>query len=318
MARMYRPLLAAAAVFTLIALACDGGADSSPNETPEPTDAGSDCSPARSHGSGATSASIQIGGEERQYLLHVPPSYDGSSAAPVVIALHGLGASAGELRDMTALADAAGARGMVTVFPEGTGAPRGWNAEALALGADDSAFLSALLDELATTLCIDEQRVYVAGYSNGGGMALRLACEASARIAAAAVVASTYPLCRADVPVLAFHGNADLVVPYEGGEAPGMTGIQAPVHRATSEWARGLGCDGLPRISRAAPDVELATYENCPKGDSETLLYTVLGGGHTWPGAAIELDPSLAGVTTKSISANEIMMDFFEGEGIEQ
>ncbi len=62
-----------------------------------------------------------------------------------------------------------------------------------------------------------------------------------------------------------------------------------PVHRAASEWALALGCDGLPTISRAAADVELSTYKRCTDGDGEALLYIVLDGGHTWPGAAVDI-----------------------------
>ena len=57
------------------------------------------------------------------------------------------------------------------------------------LGGDDVAWFTALLDELAATLCIDTERIYVAGFSNGAMMASVLACELSERIAAIAPVA---------------------------------------------------------------------------------------------------------------------------------
>ena len=312
---MYRPLLAAAAVIMLLALACDGGADSSPAEpTPSPEVVGG-CSPARPHAAGETRETMTSGAAERQYLLDVPPSYDGAASTAVVIALHGLGSSAEQLRDMTVLDSAATARGMIVVFPQGAEIPAGWNIENFPTEPDDSTFINDLIDALDETLCIDESRIYLSGYSNGGGMALRFACDSGGRVAGVAAVAATFPICQGDAPLIAFHGNADLVVPYEGGQAPGVTATLAPVHRAASEWARLLGCDGLPRISRFAPDVELATYANCPTASDDTLLYTVLGGGHTWPGAVIDLDPSLAGTTTRSISATEMMLDFFEAHG---
>jgi polyhydroxybutyrate depolymerase len=316
MRRMYRPLLAAAAAFTFVALACDGGdSDPTPTDSVPTAELTAGCSPASAHDVGESRETLTADGAERQYLLNVPASYEGSEKAAVVIALHGLGSSAADLARMTDLAGSAGERGMISVFPEGTGDSPGWNHEEFAVGPDDSAFLDAIVGTLAGTLCIDEARIYVTGYSNGGGMALRFACDGMTDVAAVAAVAATFPNCRGDTPLIAFHGNADLVVPYEGGVPPGATVALPPVHRAASEWARGLGCDGLPLISRASADVELSTYANCPAGDNEALLYTVLGGGHTWPGAAIDLDTAIAGATTHSVSANDLMLDFFDAHG---
>jgi polyhydroxybutyrate depolymerase len=298
----------------LIALACDSGGDpDSPSENDSPTTPPNTnaCTPARAHAPGETRETLISGDTERSYLLRVPPAYDGAVPAPLLLALHGFGSSAEQQRDMSALGESADARSVITVFPEGSGNTHGWNVAEFETGPDDSAFLQAIVDRLDDTLCIDETRIYATGYSNGGGMALRFACEAGGTIAAVAPVAATFPACQSDVPMIAFHGSADLVVPYEGGVMEGGTLALPPVHRAASEWARARGCDALPTIARPAGDVELSTYGNCPPGEPDTLLYTVIGGGHTWPGAALELDPALAGVTTRSISANELMLDFF-------
>ena len=310
---MVRPLLAIAAVFVLLAAAC--GSDGAPSDATvsvSPAIAFVPCSPALAHDAGETIDTLISGGIERQYIMRVPPGYDGSQATPLVFAFHGYATSARFTADTTGLAEATDARGWIAVFPDGAGPVKSWNVYAPGEGVDDIQFVRDLLAHLETSLCVDRARVYAAGHSNGGGMALRFACDLPDLVAAIAPVGATYIPCQADVPMIAFHGAKDPIVPYEGGLSP-IGGITLPpVHRATSEWARGLGCDGLPTISRAALDVELSTYQRCASGSGETLLYTVLDGGHTWPGAAVDLPVDIVGFTTRAISANELMLDFFE------
>jgi len=310
---MLRPLLAIAAAFTLLAVACKGGdSGAAPNATGAQDANAAACSPALGHDAGETTETLTSGGIERQYILRVPPGYDGSQPAPLVFAFHGYATSARFTADSTGLAAATDERGWITVFPDGTGTPQRWNVYDSAAGVDDTRFVRDLLAHLEASLCINPARVYAAGHSNGGGMALRFACDLPHLVAAIAPIGATYIPCQADVPMIAFHGAKDPIVPYEGGLSP-IGGITfPPVHRAASAWARALGCDGLPTISRAAAEVELSTYKRCTDGDGEALLYTVLNGGHTWPGAAVDIPVDIVGVTTHSISANELMLDFFE------
>jgi polyhydroxybutyrate depolymerase len=211
---------------------------------------------------------------------------------------------------MSALNAAADERGMIVVYPQGTGAIPAWNVDEVPAGPDDTAFIGALIDELEATLCIDSAQLFVTGFSNGGGMAQKLSCDIPERLAAAAPVAATYLACTGPVPVIAFHGTADMSAPYEGGQtASGV--VFPPVRRALSEWGRALGCDGLPLISRQGSEIELSTFVNCPAGEGEALLYTVLGGGHTWPGSPAPPDAAIAGPTTQAIDASARMLDFF-------
>jgi polyhydroxybutyrate depolymerase len=318
---MIRALPAMALVFVLFAVACSsskGGADNSTttpdaNVATEPTPAAADCSPARTHTPGEARETLTSSGMDRQYILRVPEGYDGSAATPLVFVFHPFNGTAQSMAELTAFGGAAEDHGgWISVYPEGTGTPQGWNAEGFSAGAADSAFVQDLLASLDASLCIDPQRVYATGYSNGGAMALRAACDMPDVFGAVAPVASTYPPCQAPVPIIAFHGAQDPTVPYEGGVTPDDGVSHPPVHRAVSEWARAQGCDPLPVISRAAPDVELATYGRCPLGDGEALLYTVINGGHTWPGATIDYPVDVAGVTTHEISATDLMIDFFE------
>lgn len=309
---MLRPLLAIAAAFTLLAVACKGGdSGAAPNAAGAQDSNAAACSPALAHDAGETTETLTSGGIERQYILHVPPGY-GAQPAPLVFAFHGYATSARFTVDSTGLAEATDERGWITVFPDATGTPQRWNVYGPAEGVDDTRFVRDLLAHLEASLCINPARVYAAGHSNGGGMALRFACDLPHLVAAIAPIGATYIPCQADVPMIAFHGAKDPIVPYEGGLSP-IGGINLPpVHRATSEWARGLGCDGLPIISRAAADLELSTYRRCIDGDGETLLYTVLEGGHAWPAGAVDTPADVGGVTTRPVGANELMLDFFE------
>jgi polyhydroxybutyrate depolymerase len=260
---------------------------------------------------------IVSNGAERRYLLHMPAgfprSYDGfaPAPAPLLIVLHGAGVSAQTVIELTAIADAADRRGMIAVFPEGL--DHTWNALGASASTSDTEFVAGLIGELSASLCIDVARVYIAGFSLGGSMAQRVACSRPDLIAAAAIVAAPMAACQGDVPIVAIHGDADPIAPYKGRPSMQPGGVSLPpIEQAISDWARALGCGAAPALSRPAPDVEVAAYSGCHRGDTSTVLYTVLGGGHTWPGATFDFPPEVAGRTTHSISANELLLDFFE------
>ena len=315
---MNRTLALLAVAALVLAAACSGGSGDSPDPTapapvPSATPAASPaCAPARAHPAGSSIETLQSGGLERRYILHVPSGYDGIIPAPLVFAFHGLAQYADSLDGITHLALATDDAGYVLVTPFGTGDPPWWNAYGLAQGADDPAFVDDLLSSLEATLCVDSGRVYAAGYSNGGGMALDAACVRPERFAAVAVVAAFYPNCSAAVPLLAFHGTGDPIVRYDGGETPPELGslTYPPVRRSVSEWATELGCGGLARISKPSPEIEVSTFPGCRGGDGEVLLYSIIGGGHTWPGG-FALPAEIVGKTTTEADATKLMLDFF-------
>ena len=110
------------------------------------------------------------------------------------------------------------------------------------------------------------------------------------------------------------------MIPYAGGApvlvgpvaesselAEGLDETQlAPVDQVVATWAEGFGC--APAVAdQPAEDVAHATYAECDEG-VQVELYTVAGGGHTWPGGLPV--PSL-GTTTSSISATQLILDAF-------
>jgi polyhydroxybutyrate depolymerase len=195
---------------------------------------------------------------------------------------------------------------VVTVYPDGL--VLGWNdgrtspdLQRLRGGADDLSFLRALVESLIADGVADPGRIVVTGSSNGGMMALRLACDMADRLAAIAVV--TAPLsaeqaqsCRPARPlsILVMNCTADATFPYEGGRTAGPPGQdfgRVLSAEATAErWRSWNGCRGEPE-RYVLPDrdpgdgtrIHLQASRGCA-GDTEVLLYTVQGGGHTLPG----------------------------------
>ena len=159
------------------------------------------------------------------------------------------------------------------------------------------AFLEALIGEIQQDWRVDPARVYVAGISNGGMMTHRLGCELSDKIAALAVVAGAKGEsdCMPVPPlsVILFHGTADLYVPLAGGlskkhilKYPGTPPpIHPPLKDAREFWISRLGCSSQPRVSGKSP-IRKETYTNANSG-CEVVIYTIEGGGHTWPGTVV-------------------------------
>jgi len=308
-------LIALSAVLVVFAWACGGGSEG-PSASPAASSEASPeseaaCGQPMPHVSGSADQSITSDGLSRTYILHVPPGYDGLKRTPLVLSFHGYSLSASFFAPYANFDVVADAQGFIVVTPDAVGSPSVWNSRAASGGTDDVTFVKELLAKLDGELCIDPDRIYAAGFSNGGGMALRAACDLPQQIAAIGVVGATYVNCREQVPLIAFHGLADPIVPFDGGDLPPERGGPFPsVRRSVSEWARTLGCDGLPLISRPSSEVEVSTFQRCPSGVTDVLLYSIIGGGHTWPGSAA-LPEYIVGMTTQQVDASAVMWDFF-------
>ena len=247
---------------------------------------------------------------ERRYQIYVPATYDWSPT-PVVLNFHGFSSDGGQEEFLTVMSAKAEAEGFILVYPEGTGAPLSWNGgaccgDAAAALTDDVGFVSALIDDLATYLCVDARRIYATGMSNGGFLAHRLGCELADRIAAVAPVAGVMalPACNPSrpMPVMHFHGTDDMLVPWDGDPAAGFPSVLD----STAGWVLRDGCDPMSSITFMNGDSICETWSGCD-GGAEVVLCTVTGGGHTWPGGS----PVPFGYTTYDLVANDAMWDFF-------
>jgi polyhydroxybutyrate depolymerase len=265
-----------------------------------------------------TNGAIVSSGQKREYLLHVPKSYDRARPTPLVISMHGAMNWPAFQKNVSRWNEAADDNGFIVVYPAGTGTGlKTWFME----GADtpsrmpDVRFISELIDTLEAAWNIDRARIYANGLSNGGGMAFVLSCTLSGRIAAIGAVAAAQSLPSSwcadstPVPMIAFHGTADPVVPYDGGKVWIAPEPFPSVPQWTADWARRNHCGPDPVDSVVAADVTRREYTGCARG-ANVVLYTVQGGGHTWPGGK-PLPKWLLGSTSNSIDATALMWAFF-------
>ena len=256
-------------------------------------------------------------GQKREYLLYVPRSYDRSRPTPLVISMHGAGLWGAAQRETSQWNTLADSVGFIVVYPSGIGGKgvRIWRAEPGAGLMKDIRFISELIDTLKASYNIDSTRIYANGLSNGGGMSFALSCTLSDRIAAVGMVAAAQTLpwswCtdKRAVPMIAFHGTADPEIPYNGGSSWISPRPFPSTPRWAANWARRNGCGANPVESTVAADVTRRTYTNCAD-EAAVVLYTVQGGGHTWPGGT-PLPKWFVGRTTRSIDATSLMWSFF-------
>lgn len=172
---------------------------------------------------------------------------------------------------------------------------------------------------------MDGKRIYATGMSNGGMMCYRLAAELSDRIAAIAPVAGTMAIenykPKRPVPVMHFHGAADKIVPFAGpsGRTPKFLGFKS-VEETVKICAKANGCPEEPDVTKL-PDtaddgtkVKRKTYRPDKEG-ADVILFVIEGGGHTWPGQ--EPPVGFIGKSTKDISANDLIWEFFQRHPME-
>jgi len=272
---------------------------------------------------------IDHGGESRAYELYVPGSYTGKTAVPLIVALHGRAGSAGRMARLTGFNQRAAEHGFIVAYPEARG--KAWNyvhdIPGYGEGPNDSEFIVSLTQKLGKEYNLDPGRIYVAGISNGGFMAQRLACYAPQRFAAfASVAAAGYGAlprsCPGHSPVnmLYIHGTADPRVPWQGlrMEVNG-TPQQVTLSMADSLkfWSRRNACGSAVESrelarSGASPGtfVRVLSASHCESG-AAVSLYAVVGGGHDWPGSRGVIPPSVAGRVNMDIHASDVIWSFF-------
>ena len=263
-------------------------------------------------------------GLKREYLVHVPPSYDGSKKMPVIIMIHGGGGNAESMERYVLIDKVADREGFLVVYPEGTGKTvLGTKIFSFDAGrcctpgkVDDVGFFSKMIDKLGEDFTIDKKRVYATGISNGAQMSYRLACELSDKITAIAPVSGIgfTPNCllKRPVPTLHIHGDSDPCEPYNGGMTGGSctkeflkaffnVDYKAPLVEVESvpqfieEWKT---TNNLPQDSKVSFRENDVTCETSSDSKSEVTLCTIEGGGHMWPGESYG-DPCKRGMDTK-------------------
>jgi polyhydroxybutyrate depolymerase len=212
---------------------------------------------------------------------------------------------------------------------------------------DDVAYVSGLVDTVTSAYCVDASRVFATGISGGAAFATELACKTDLLAGIAPVAGlNLVPPCQnaAPVTVLAIHGTGDALVAYDGvaadsaattaedGTLPTDAATETPeasdpsasptpdptqplrpfyngaVRSDVARWAAAFGCD-TATPGQPSTDVASETYTGC-RQDVTVALWTVEGGGHTWPGAAVV--PEGVGTQTDTVSATQVILDAFD------
>lgn len=122
-------------------------------------------------------------GKARAYTLVVPAGYQPKTPYPVVFGLHGNGGNGHGVRTSLDLERYAAGHA-IFVYPDGIGG--GWDLDNESTKNRDVALFDAILLSLHQSLCVDERRIFVTGFSNGAYMANQLACRRGERIRAIA------------------------------------------------------------------------------------------------------------------------------------
>lgn len=261
---------------------------------------------------------FEFDGEKRFYMVYVPDSYADMEKAPLVIYLHSYGWAAQTGMEYTQFNQIADKYDFLIAYPS---AKYNWNS---GIGdnpdwgtpdKDDVGFIDAMIDILIEDYRIDAEKIFATGYSNGGFMAYKLACQLSHRIAAIASVSGVFSTSTAfdchperEVPLLHIHGTNDAYVPMDG-----KTGWQS-VAETLDFWIQNNGCTETETYNIEDIDqsdectVEKILYSSCAN-QSQVIYYKVIGGGHTWPGAGPTGYP--AGKTNQDMDAGEVIWNFF-------
>jgi polyhydroxybutyrate depolymerase len=274
---------------------------------------------------GAGAESLTHGGVARKYVLHVPP---GPRPRPLFVMLHPGGSYVAQFRRISGLDAAADAAGAAVVYPQGLSGH--WNDGrtsgdgAPIRGGDDVGFLVALVERLVAEGIADPASVHLVGHSNGGMMAMRVACEAPERFQSVAAVSASLPAglpcpgAARPIAALVIRGGADPYLPLAGGRVKGeeRRGTVLSAEATLAAFAKRNGCtepESKRSASGSGPDatpVVVTTFRRCT--GAPTVGVAVEGGGHGWPG--FPYGPrmtAMIGPATPSFSAAHAIARFF-------
>lgn len=275
---------------------------------------------------------VEMPGEvpSRYYILNIPEHIDPIKPAPLVLMFHGGGGTPENIRNVSRFNRLAEQYGFVVAYPSGTGSnPRFlyWNVLASRTYAsqenmDDLGFVERLIKDIINKTNVDTNRIYAAGFSQGGMLSYRLACDPnlSAKIAAIATVGATMTVpheqCHASRPmsVISFHGAKDPIILYEGGissKIPRNDRIARDgVEEGLMYWIKLSGLDTKPVASGSRGAADMRQYGPNEQGQ-EIVSWVLQDGGHTWPGGTMNLPEWLMGPINRDIDASTLIWDFF-------
>ncbi len=278
---------------------------------------------------------ITVDKRVREYMIHLPPSYNNTSKLPVIFAFHGGG---GEYKktiryyNLNGLADE---NGFIVVYPNAIN--KAWSMSGVSSrvrnadnNVDDVKFISTLLDNLIAEYKADGKHVFCTGISRGGIFSLYLVWQLSDRIKAIAPLCASIPHAISDAytfnhptSVLLINGTEDPLINYNGGpgklnhrNAESETAIMVPTEELVNKIAKLNNCKSTAIITNF-PDIDKS--DGCTATDykyscdsSLVELIKVNNGGHTWPGGVQYLPKILIGKVCRDFNAEEKIFEFFK------
>jgi len=246
-----------------------------------------------------TTTSTTVASTERAYSKFIPSSYSKGTSLPLVVLLHGYGATGAMQESYMKFESVAETNKFILVYPDGTvdsSGRRFWNATDaccdFSSAVADDVYLLSILKEMESNYSIDAKRIYFVGHSNGGFMSYRMACKYPDRIAAIASLAgasyfkTTDCGAKSPVSVLQVHGTKDGTILYDGGQILG-TSYPGAVASA-SQWATFNQCtqNAVTRSTKfdlepniAGDETSVTAWTNC-QNSSEVELWTMEGAAH--------------------------------------
>jgi len=247
---------------------------------------------------------LDVGGLHR--VVTIRDVADASGLVPALILLHGASGSSVRMETVTGMTAIAEKAGFLVAYGDGTGTGRAvggeaWNADGCCAApaadkVDDIAYLNAVIDELVADHGVDPARVYLGGFSNGGMMSYRAACEIGERLAGIVVVGGALNVsdCQAPkaLPVLVIHGTKDPTVPYAGGAPNPVSAAKlgawtnASVADAAAYWSARDDCSAHSVVAESSALTD-DRYDGCADGSSLEVI-SLIGGTHRWPTSANE------------------------------
>ena len=243
---------------------------------------------------GTFSRSIEVDGETREYLIYIPNSYDTIKSVPLLLNFHGFGGSANEFMDDADMRSLAASNSFILVYPQGSSLDgfSHWNACPIGgdnkSDADDFGFVEAIINKVSSQYNIDVERIYSAGYSNGGMMAYGLANYRSDLIAAVASVSGAMLDCIGStshpMPVVHLHGTSDGVLPYNGSND--WNSVQSTL----DHWINFNNTTTNPTVSTFNSEGTTIEHYVYGQGDRSVSVehYKYIGGDHVWFSAAFQ------------------------------
>ncbi len=269
--------------------------------TPEPDD----------RARGTFVVALEHDGLEREAIVYVPESYSATADTPLVLNFHGFGGIARYHMEDADLRPQADRSGGLLVIPQGArldGSPH-WNPVALGgdnkSDVDDLGFVEALLEAIQAAYPYNADRVSAIGYSNGGMMALGLACSRSEWIASAGSVSGAFldETCDLSHPmsIITLHGTRDSTIPYNG------SGEYYSAMEVVDYWRGENGAEEAEVVELQSGNTTIRHWPH-EGGDAGTAVhhYRVMGGEHIW-----------YNFTVDGLSANDRIWDFLTAFSVE-